>query len=180
MISAVVKKEHMPTFKTKLPNHFDLPRRINRLGELSYNLWWAWNPMALRLFNRIDNNLWESVNHSPIRFLRTLEHRLQMMEDEQTHSVPKEPHELAHTACFMGFADAQSFGAALLSRLDTVQGHYARLFERAAPLAVIAPFNVNVPATITRIAPPPGISALPLYEPPPAPKTPPPPPEPGK
>ena len=63
----------MPTFKTKLPNHFDLPRRINRLGELSYNLWWAWNPMALRLFNRIDNNLWESVNHSPIRFLRTLE-----------------------------------------------------------------------------------------------------------
>ena len=69
------------------------------------------------------------------RFLRTLEHRLQMMDDEQTHSVPKEPHELAHTACFMGFADAQSFGAALLSRLDTVQGHYARLFERAAPLA---------------------------------------------
>ncbi len=63
----------MPTFKSKLPNHFDLPRRINRLAELSYNLWWVWNPTAQRLFNRIDNNLWESVNHNPIRFLRDLE-----------------------------------------------------------------------------------------------------------
>ncbi|RPH59053.1 MAG: alpha-glucan family phosphorylase, partial [Chloroflexi bacterium] len=60
----------MPTFKSKLPNHFDLPRRIHRLSELSYNLWWAWNPTAQRLFNRIDNNLWERVNHNPIRFLR--------------------------------------------------------------------------------------------------------------
>ncbi len=63
----------MPTFKSKLPNHFDLPRRINRLGELAYNLWWAWNPTAQRMFNRIDNNLWERVNHNPIRFLRDLE-----------------------------------------------------------------------------------------------------------
>src|SRR5688572_23296621 len=63
----------MSTFKTKLPSQFDLPRRINRLSELSYNLWWAWNPTALRLFNRIDNNLWERVKHSPIRFLRELE-----------------------------------------------------------------------------------------------------------
>ena len=63
----------MSTFKTKLPSQFDLPRRINRLGELSYNLWWAWNPAALQLFNRIDNNLWERVNHNPIRFLREIE-----------------------------------------------------------------------------------------------------------
>jgi len=62
----------MTTFKSKLPNHFDLPRRINRLSELSYNLWWVWNPMAQRLFNRIDNNLWERVNHNPIRWLREI------------------------------------------------------------------------------------------------------------
>ncbi len=60
----------MITFKTKLPNHFHLPRRINRLRELAYNLWWVWNPIAQRLFNRIDNNLWERVNHNPIRWLR--------------------------------------------------------------------------------------------------------------
>ena len=60
-------------FKSKLPNHFDLPRRIARLGELSYNLWWVWNPLAQRLFNRVDNNLWERVNHNPILFLRQIE-----------------------------------------------------------------------------------------------------------
>ena len=59
----------MPTFLTKIPNHFDLPRRINRLGELAYNLWWTWNPHAQRLFNRVDNALWERLNHNPLRFL---------------------------------------------------------------------------------------------------------------
>ncbi|MEZ0396374.1 MAG: alpha-glucan family phosphorylase [Anaerolineales bacterium] len=62
----------MNTFRTKLPNHFDLPRRIARLRELAYNLWWAWNPTVQRLFTRIDFALWESVNHNPLRFLRTV------------------------------------------------------------------------------------------------------------
>jgi len=60
----------MPTFRAKTPNHFDLPRRISRLGELAFNLWWTWSPMAQRLFNRIDNALWERLNHNPLRFLR--------------------------------------------------------------------------------------------------------------
>ena len=38
-----------------IPNHFSLPRRIERLGELAYNLWWTWNPNVQRLFERIDN-----------------------------------------------------------------------------------------------------------------------------
>ncbi|MGZ5836515.1 MAG: [protein-PII] uridylyltransferase family protein, partial [Xanthobacteraceae bacterium] len=68
------------------------------------------------------------------RFLRTLEHRLQMIEDQQTHTVPKAPEEIAHVACFLGFADAQAFGLALTEQLETVQGHYARLFEREQEL----------------------------------------------
>jgi glycogen phosphorylase len=66
----------MPTFRTKLKNSFDLPRRIPRLGELSYNLWWTWNPYAQRLFNRLDNALWERVNHSPHRFLKTVQRQV--------------------------------------------------------------------------------------------------------
>lgn len=62
----------MTAFLTKIPNHFDLPRRINRLGELAYNLWWTWNPHAQRLFNRVDNALWEQLNHNPMRFLRSV------------------------------------------------------------------------------------------------------------
>jgi len=63
----------MTAFHTKLPNHFDLPRRIVRLRELAYNLWWTWNPDAQHLFNHIDDDLWERLAHNPIRFLRKLE-----------------------------------------------------------------------------------------------------------
>ncbi len=71
-------------------------------------------------------------------FLRTLEHRLQMIEDEQTHSLPKGPQELRQIASFMGYHDDAVFSHALRQRLETVQAHYARLFEQAAPLASAA------------------------------------------
>ena len=60
----------MNTFRSKLPNGFDLPVRISRLSELAYNLWWTWQPEASRAFSRIDNDLWERLGHNPIRFLR--------------------------------------------------------------------------------------------------------------
>ncbi|RPI34035.1 MAG: alpha-glucan family phosphorylase [Chloroflexota bacterium] len=60
----------MQSFRAEIPNHFNLPRRINRLGKLAYNLWWTWNPDAQRLFSRIDVDLWERTYHNPIRFLR--------------------------------------------------------------------------------------------------------------
>ena len=49
----------MDDFRTVLPNQLMLPRRIVRLGELAYNLWWTWNPDAQRLFARIDPILWK-------------------------------------------------------------------------------------------------------------------------
>lgn len=55
------------------PNHFSLPRRISRLSELAYNLWWVWNPGAQRLFTQIDRTLWEKVYHNPVAFLRRVE-----------------------------------------------------------------------------------------------------------
>jgi glutamate-ammonia-ligase adenylyltransferase len=67
------------------------------------------------------------------RYLRTLEHRLQMIEDEQTHTVPKSEEGVAHIACFMG-KTVEAFGAALIAQLETVQNHYARLFEREQDL----------------------------------------------
>ncbi|HEY5047016.1 MAG TPA: bifunctional [glutamine synthetase] adenylyltransferase/[glutamine synthetase]-adenylyl-L-tyrosine phosphorylase [Rhizomicrobium sp.] len=68
------------------------------------------------------------------RFLRTIEHRLQMIEDEQTHTLPKTREALDHIACFAGYSGTEAFGEALVARLVTVQAHYARLFERAPPL----------------------------------------------
>ena len=60
----------MYNFHSELPKHFALPRRINRLGQLAYNLWWTWTPDAQRLFLRIDPILWEKTYHNPIRFLK--------------------------------------------------------------------------------------------------------------
>jgi len=55
------------------PNHFSLPKRIGRLGELAYNLWWVWTPDAQRLYSQIDRNLWDRVYHNPVLFLRRVE-----------------------------------------------------------------------------------------------------------
>ncbi|MEA3438685.1 MAG: alpha-glucan family phosphorylase [Chloroflexota bacterium] len=63
----------METFRTKIPNHFSLPKRINRLGELAYNLWWSWNPDVQRLYSLINKELWERLEHNPILFLRHVE-----------------------------------------------------------------------------------------------------------
>jgi len=63
----------MSSFKTKLPQPFDLPKRIARLGELAYNLWWTWQPEAARLFGKLDYDLWERLGHNPIRLLREVE-----------------------------------------------------------------------------------------------------------
>jgi glutamate-ammonia-ligase adenylyltransferase len=68
-------------------------------------------------------------------FLRTLEHRLQMIEDEQTHTLPKSAEGLDNVARFMGFADTDVFAEALRGHLGRVQGHYAKLFESAPSLS---------------------------------------------
>ena len=62
-------------------------------------------------------------------FLRTLEHRLQMMEDEQTHTMPKTAEGLSNVARFMGFGVTQIFSDTLRDHLLRVQSHYAKLFE---------------------------------------------------
>jgi glutamate-ammonia-ligase adenylyltransferase len=68
-------------------------------------------------------------------FLRKVEHRLQMIEDQQTHTLPKSPDGLDSVARFAGFDDTAVFEETLRHTLMTVQSHYARLFEREAPLA---------------------------------------------
>ncbi|HUV15710.1 MAG TPA: alpha-glucan family phosphorylase [Pelolinea sp.] len=60
-------------FRKEFPNHYHLPERISRLGELAYNLWWAWNQPAMRLYLALDRRLWEKVSHNPIAFLHQIE-----------------------------------------------------------------------------------------------------------
>jgi starch phosphorylase len=60
-------------YQREYPNHYDLPKKIERLKELAYNLWWVWNPEGQRLFSYIDRPLWESLNHNPIAFLHQVD-----------------------------------------------------------------------------------------------------------
>jgi [glutamine synthetase] adenylyltransferase / [glutamine synthetase]-adenylyl-L-tyrosine phosphorylase len=52
---------------------------------------------------------------------RTLEHRLQMIEDAQTHRMPTTEEGLARVAAFVGEADAATFAAKLRDRLQRVE-----------------------------------------------------------
>lgn len=51
---------------TVLPS---LPERLQPLHTLAYNLWWCWNADAVALFRRINPDLFETLDHSPIRLL---------------------------------------------------------------------------------------------------------------
>jgi glutamate-ammonia-ligase adenylyltransferase len=67
-------------------------------------------------------------------FLRDVEHRIQMIADEQKHTLPETAEGVAVIARMMGFAGYDDFAQALVERLDVVQSHYARLFESAPQL----------------------------------------------
>jgi glutamate-ammonia-ligase adenylyltransferase len=68
-------------------------------------------------------------------FLRKVEHRLQMVRDEQTHTMPRDPGELARIGRLMGYAEPAQFEADLLRTLETVARRYSELFESAPDLS---------------------------------------------
>jgi len=62
-------------------------------------------------------------------YLRGIEHRLQMVADDQTHALPESPDALAAFARFAGYPSTAELSAELVRHLETVQRHYAGLFE---------------------------------------------------
>ncbi|WP_027521263.1 bifunctional [glutamine synthetase] adenylyltransferase/[glutamine synthetase]-adenylyl-L-tyrosine phosphorylase [Bradyrhizobium sp. Ec3.3] len=63
------------------------------------------------------------------QFLRRVEHRLQMIADEQTHALPDDKEAVERLAWFFGYASREAFARDLLRQLGIVQGHYEKLFE---------------------------------------------------
>jgi glutamate-ammonia-ligase adenylyltransferase len=62
-------------------------------------------------------------------FLRRVEHRLQMVADEQTHTLPDDIEAVERFGHFFGYPSRAAFAADLLGHLNVVQGHYGKLFE---------------------------------------------------
>ena len=55
-------------------------------------------------------------------FLRRVEHRLQMVADEQTHTLPDDVEAVERFARFFGYRDRATFARDLLGHLNIVQG----------------------------------------------------------
>ena len=90
------------------------------------------------------------------RVLRQIEHRLQMVADRQTHSLPETPDELERFAVFLGCDGAEALAAGLARQFARVRARYAAVFEtvpdaeRELPLDLAGP---DLPeATVARLA----------------------------
>jgi starch phosphorylase len=66
---------------TVLPH---LPGRLQGLNRLAYNMWWCWNHEAVSLFRRIDDELFDKLENSPVKLLSTVgQERLdQLLRDD--------------------------------------------------------------------------------------------------
>ena len=86
------------------------------------------------------------------RFLRRVEHRLQMVADQQTHALPEEPRGRFETlAAFIGFADAAALRQrAAAPRCAAVERHYAALFEESTDLGAARAAWCSPAPTTTR------------------------------
>src|SRR6266478_6385993 len=72
------------------------------------------------------------------RFLRRVEHRLQIEAEQQTHTVPEEPEVLGRLARSLRFSSAEDFTAALQARMGAVRPIFQRIIsETPAELAKI-------------------------------------------
>ncbi|SDQ89572.1 bifunctional [glutamine synthetase] adenylyltransferase/[glutamine synthetase]-adenylyl-L-tyrosine phosphorylase [Pseudovibrio sp. Tun.PSC04-5.I4] len=69
------------------------------------------------------------------RYLREVEHRIQMINDEQTHILPKDEEALTRVYHLMGIRGRSEFATEIRARFETVQKHYSGLFEHEPDLA---------------------------------------------
>lgn len=94
-------------------------RMIDTSGALS----------ALRESNAVEPET-EGVLQSAYVQLRHIEHRIQMRQDEQTHSLPKDDAQREQVARLSGYTDLAAFDAHVLALRQTVHDIYLDLFGR--------------------------------------------------
>jgi starch phosphorylase len=74
----------MPTFQTYNVTP-TLPDALEPLREMTFNLWWTWEPSARRLFRHLDPELWDRTNHNPVRMLQlSRQARLEEVSQDKT------------------------------------------------------------------------------------------------
>src|SRR2546429_3768569 len=87
-----------------------LPATLEPLREMSFNLWWTWEPSARRLFRHLDPDLWNRTNHNPVRMLQ-LSRQARLEELAQDKSFLRELKEV-HDAFRNYLARQDTYGKA--------------------------------------------------------------------
>lgn len=77
-----------------------------------------------------------NIMHEAYVFLRRVEHYLQMIDDQQTHTLPETPEGIFHLAGFLGYENVAEFEAELLKHLHSVHTIYTDSMEGTPPLAI--------------------------------------------
>jgi glutamate-ammonia-ligase adenylyltransferase len=78
------------------------------------------------------------------RFLRSVEHRLQIEAEQQTHTVPENPEALRRLARSLGFASAKEFNAALRDHMQKVRAIFRRVISSPNGAAPLAEENLHI------------------------------------
>jgi len=92
-------------------------------------------PNTLRVLDALADEGYVGVDDAralgrSYRFLRTLEHRLQLTHELQTHELPDDASARLRLARSMGLADAAALADAYREHTDVVRGVHERLFYR--------------------------------------------------
>ena len=61
-----------------------LPKKLTKLKDIVYNLWWCWDHEAIDLIHRIDRELWEEKDHNPVLILGNVkQERLDYLSEDE-------------------------------------------------------------------------------------------------
>ncbi len=86
---------------------------------------------ALRQLDLLPRNEVLTLDNA-YRFLRRVEHRLQIEGEQQTHTVPREPEPLQRLALSLRFSSAEDFTATLQERMRAVRPIFQRIISETA------------------------------------------------
>ncbi|GJQ58999.1 MAG: alpha-glucan family phosphorylase [Candidatus Scalindua sp. AMX11] len=79
-----------------------IPERIAGLGELAYNLWWSWNPVARMLFKTLDRQAWKECVHNPVRMLKEIPTEILESAADNSHYLKQYDRTMTEFNHYMG------------------------------------------------------------------------------
>jgi len=121
-------------------------REVEFFVQIQQLIWGGRNPAlrqpqtlgglkSLKVNGLVDTLATQELTDSYI-FLRNLEHRMQMVNDEQTQKIPSDQARAEALSVFFGYATFDQFSDAVTFHLQQVERHYADLFEDAPDLTI--------------------------------------------